>query len=825
MRSAYEASLRRFETTGVFSRTSRLECGLVRPRRRRPERCLSTCRVPCRLFTKALSQQPEHSPLNINLKLKTQQPVPPMPSDAGRESSRDQPWPPIELWARRQEALVAKSFRRLGVGPERDPTSGIWASQVLDVLGPGSFAQFEVIRSPGRVLWCNFDLARQLGFEVPRINQLSPEFHDQLLAALSFRAVAHQEEVSGQETVTMYADKYGGDGVLPALGAGRAGFLSQGNLYVKGMGFTPLFKHNDPDDFAHSHGAVHLDDCLSEVVFGEVNENLFARGSSRVLAVIDQDKEVVAPTGQRIPVALVVRAGSQLRPAHLLASHIWPRRSKLARFVSMAHATGQLVTRQDKQQGGETPDLHATMLRIIDDHAGTTAEGFRWRMIHGALSASNMELSAAMLDLPTQSAQPRTAPIRALDYADSAFGSEHVERAARLTTMYRALVKSIPAGERGALNVRPLDIAAEMRTAYERHLQIKLLSAVGLKTELAQRLQAEAKGLATRFTNLILEMIALRNPGTTRTSRSVVEMVSVLDVFHLLQKFPQEYFAKPNCDHARNIRDYLRPVLRCNRFHIAKKQSIVNELTKKFANLYAELMNACAGYAAEYYGDAQSMQSSITARAAFENEPLGFLYSRKLLDDLRKTIVEYRSTGNPKIIREAIDERIVASLRNVDGLLAQGNSRRLIGGGVELQMRTIQGARYSVRAWNDEKQTRRLHVSIPIEVQGNQFLTGITNLPRLTKRQIPSLRYRFTTDGSRSFAEVKGRLTRSVREGLCIEFDDILNCPLIGRLEGSFHLGIKNSHLADRMRYFAGYTFAIPDQKELISLVAEPAGN
>ena len=69
----------------------------------------------------------------------------------------------------------------------------------------------------------------------------------------------------------MYADKYGGDGVSPALGAGRAGFLSDGNLYVKGIGFTPLFRHNDKDDFVHSHGGVHFEDCLSEAMFGEVD--------------------------------------------------------------------------------------------------------------------------------------------------------------------------------------------------------------------------------------------------------------------------------------------------------------------------------------------------------------------------------------------------------------------------------------------------------------------------------------------------------------------------------------------------------------------------
>src|ERR1044071_285708 len=155
-------------------------------------------------------------------------------------------------------------------------------SPIIDTLGPLSFAEFQAYRSPGTVLWCNFDLLRELGFAVPKTNQLTPELNQQLLAAFSLRAV-NGDDLNGQELLTLNADKYGGDGVSPALGAGRAGFLSHGNLYVKGLGFTPLFRHDDKDDFVHSHGGVHLEDCLSEAVFGEVTHNLFALGCHRMV--------------------------------------------------------------------------------------------------------------------------------------------------------------------------------------------------------------------------------------------------------------------------------------------------------------------------------------------------------------------------------------------------------------------------------------------------------------------------------------------------------------------------------------------------------------
>jgi hypothetical protein len=518
-------------------------------------------------------------------------------------------------------------------------------------------------------------------------------------------------------------------------------------------------------------------------------------------------------------VALVVRTGSQLRPAHLLAAHVWPRRSRLTRFVAIVRATGQLVARQDKQQSDETPDLHATMLRIIDDHARTAAEGFRWRMIHGALSASNMEWSGAMLDLPTQSTQPRTAPIRSLNYADSVFGGEHFERVRRLTTVYQALVRSIPAAERPALNVRPLDLGFEMRAAYERHLQVKLFSALGLKTELAQRLQAEQPDLASRLTDLVREMVALKNPGTIDTWKSSVETVSVLDVFHLLQKFPQVYFGKSNRKQTRAARELLRPVFSGNRFHIAKKQALVDALVRQFADLYGEIMSAAAAYTGEYYGDVARMQASIIARAAFENEPIDYLYARRLRTELGRAIADYRSSGNAEIVREALDQRIAASLRSVDGLLAQGDARR-IPGGVELELRTIAGVSYSVRAWNDAEQTRRVHVSIPVDCERHHYLTAVPGLPRVTKRQIASLRYRFTTDAWKTSGEARGRLVRHPVDGLVIDFEDLPVSQPVGRLEGALYFAGNSQRGARRKTpRLGGYAFAIPDAQELLGMV------
>lgn len=563
-------------------------------------------------------------------------------------------------------------------------------SQVFNVLGEASFAAFPAVRHPGAVVWCNFDLARELGFDVPRTNQLTPQLHDQLISSLSLRAL--DTNANGHEVLTMYADKYGGDGVSPALGAGRAGFLSDGNLYVKGIGFTPLFRHNDKDDFVHSHGGVHFEDCLSEAVFGEVNENLFTLGSTRIVAIIDQGMHVTEPSGRKRHIALAIRVGPQLRPGHLLMRRARGSQTPLEMFVSITTATQQLVS-----SGSRVPDIAATMMRVIDDHALAAAELFRWRMIHGALSPSNMEMSGAMLDLPTQSTQPRTAPIFKLDYVHSAFGTEHKERGFYLAEMYRRILRSTDPRTRERFNAKWINVSNEMDQAYGKHLQVKLLGAAGLKSEIAQRMCAEHADLAGRFTNLLVELSALKNQGSACVARKVVEDVSVVDIFNLLRRLPRDYFSGNPC-YQKALR-HLRPVYKGNRFQIRTKKLKVQTLAREFAGIYSELMDAC-----------DEFKTSIIARAEFENEPIDALYSSTLYADLNRAIDDYKATGRPEIIRDAIDSRVARSLRSVDGLMVQGSSRRLRGGGIETQIKTIDGVTYSIKAWNDRSRTRRLRV-------------------------------------------------------------------------------------------------------------------
>src|ERR1051326_5993161 len=72
-------------------------------------------------------------------------------------------------------------------------------TEAFAALGKDWFAEFPARRVPGKVVWCNFELARQLGFDVPRSDQLTREFEDELIAKLSLRALTPGEEVRADE--------------------------------------------------------------------------------------------------------------------------------------------------------------------------------------------------------------------------------------------------------------------------------------------------------------------------------------------------------------------------------------------------------------------------------------------------------------------------------------------------------------------------------------------------------------------------------------------------------------------------------------------------
>src|SRR5215467_13298321 len=112
-------------------------------------------------------------------------------------------------------------------------------------------------------------------------------------------------------------------------------------------------------------------------------------------------------------------------------------------------------------------------------------------MLHGAVTSPNMCVHGAMMDLTTQTAQPRTAPVCFALEDESFYGREHIDCARQLSVTYRALVKSLPQRLRQRLNAKRLNLTKVMQDGYDEHLQLELLGAIGLKMAVARRIKDE----------------------------------------------------------------------------------------------------------------------------------------------------------------------------------------------------------------------------------------------------------------------------------------------------------------------------------------------
>jgi len=713
-------------------------------------------------------------------------------------------------------------LRGVGVDPANKlgPAS-IGASQIQDILGKGQVVELDAVKVPGKVVWVNWELARQLGFDVPASGRMDDAFQQQLLDALSYRILGDGEDPGDREVITVAADKYGGTGIGTNRGSGRAAFLPWGNLQTKGIGLTPL-ADVDPNDFQHSHGGAPIREGFLEAVWGEVNSNLFTQGSTRILAVIDNGDYTQWPDGNREHRALIVRAGNQIRPAHLLkpdSAYIEGGRFSRKIFVEGAQRAGCLATR--RVGGKQVPDLAATMRNLVDNHARTEAEQFRWRILHGAISTSNMELGGAMLDLATESSQPRTAPIKTLAHGGS-FGEERFERADELEMTYQGLQVSLEPKEAKRLNATDVDIRGVMNKSYRRHLEVQLLKASGLKQEMAETLQAEAPDLVHDFAAQVLKLSKLRNEGNLLADKVLVKEAAAVDVFNCLRHMPERYFAAPDADHSADVRELLNPILLGSRRKKDENGAKIDAWATELASSYGQLMQAASARADQHYGGARAMQRSIAARAGFENAPIDQLYRSRFNATLTQAIVAYEGSGDPGAFTDAADKVIAESVRNVDSLLEQGRARRLSGGAIESGLRTIDGVSYSTRGWEGGK--RRLHVSIPLrgDDTSGYNLESLPGNPHLSRNQIDALRYRFSTDEWQSFREAGASLSQDDQGRPSLEFDIPALPSDVGRLEGIFHCTADGDFwLKDGASNFRGYAFAVPDSVELEQISAQ----
>ena len=194
-----------------------------------------------------------------------------------------------------------------------------------------------------------------MGFSVPRENRLSRRLERQLVEAFSCRAIEAGQAAGRRAVVTLHCDRYYGSAMGDHAGSARGGILLSKNVFLKGIGRTPLAGVGSP---RHRDGGLQLVHAIAEAVYGELATRIFSAGAARVVAILDQGRTVEVDGGLA-RAAVIARCGAPYRPAHLVRQLGEDLSDLPTLFVKLARYGGVLVTRDGRPQlaGVKVPRL------------------------------------------------------------------------------------------------------------------------------------------------------------------------------------------------------------------------------------------------------------------------------------------------------------------------------------------------------------------------------------------------------------------------------------------------------------------------------------
>src|SRR5262249_15498525 len=258
------------------------------------------------------------------------------------------------------------------------------------------------------------------------------------------------------------------------------------------------------------------------------------------------------------------------------------------------------------------------MRGILHLHARTAAEQVRWRVLHGALSTSNMGLFGEMVDLWLATAQARTAPIHAARTRrrDAVFGREHLSRAPALHAVYLSVTEALTADHRKYFGAERFDCVSEFHRFYEEELSIQLLLAAGFDDSQALGLRSSHPAVVKRYVDVLTRLMALRNPGMLNARIATGERIGVVDVFRVLSLLPRHhfrFFRSPDADLTGVVRKLARIQVSGSAARRRRNRRLAYKHLDRLARIYGELVTEALGVVSP---NSRSWRGWSTAAAA-----------------------------------------------------------------------------------------------------------------------------------------------------------------------------------------------------------------
>ena len=225
-----------------------------------------------------------------------------------------------------------------------------------------------------------------------------------------------------------YAERYGGPGISYNGGGARCG----GDEYfdLKGIGKTPLA--GTDSQFWHSHGGMALIHAIPEVIWGEVLHCALPFGAVRSAALVLTGTKCWLKdlSGKKVRAsrALVVREKS-IRPAHFERAVFFrpasglnllsetERMMKAVANLPLFLPMPEMIASDDLASMTREDRLHLGLVEMACRFAIQSAAAKAKRLMHGAISASNICLDGKWIDFGSVAVHPNYSNTKSFDLA------------------------------------------------------------------------------------------------------------------------------------------------------------------------------------------------------------------------------------------------------------------------------------------------------------------------------------------------------------------------------------------------------------------------
>jgi hypothetical protein len=232
--------------------------------------------------------------------------------------------------------------------------------------------------------------------EIIYVNKKSKYKANEILNSCRYSSNSNDSNL--KNTKEFLADRYGGDGILRHGGSGRCGF--DGQFQIKGIGSTPLIGIYEYGNYRD--GNLSLYDAYYETILGEVLEKFLPWGALCTNAIIIKniDKNSIQDS------CLLIR-DFPIRPAHFMRAPFYKnndgegseidlqRTNEMLRLLPSILICEKIICEDYVLKDSLEKGLIEISLRL----ASQMAFARKNEILHGSISASNLQLNGKWMDL------------------------------------------------------------------------------------------------------------------------------------------------------------------------------------------------------------------------------------------------------------------------------------------------------------------------------------------------------------------------------------------------------------------------------------------